>query len=331
MITFNGVHKTFSTKHTHTDAVKDVSLTITQGTIHGIIGQSGAGKSTLIRLINQLEAHDTGTINVLGYTDIRRLNKESMRMLRRSVGMIFQHFNLLESKTVLDNVLFPLSANNLDDEKSTDKALTLIKQVGLEGYEHTTPAKLSGGMKQRVGIARALINDPAILLCDEPTSALDVQTTGDILDLIRNIQKWRDLTVVLVTHDMHVIKEVCDHVTVMHEGHIVEGGTLDDILFNASHPVTQTLTSAIGYNVKAIAAAHAHLPNLTLLRFPSRITTDEILSNVVRDLSANINILFANITPSKEGLMLVSINSDVPQQVKTALTNKGVSIVHDQY
>ncbi len=331
MITFSHVDKTFNSKNQITEAVRDVSLTVKPNTIHGIIGQSGAGKSTLIRLINQLEIHDSGEINVLDYSDIRRLNKESMRMLRREIGMIFQHFNLLESKTVLENVLFPIEAHGEKSDENTQKAFDLIKSVGLQGYEHTVPSKLSGGMKQRVGIARALINDPKILLCDEPTSALDVQTTGDILDLIKEIQAERNLTVVLVTHDMHVIKEVCDAVTVMHHGHVVEHGTLEEILFSARHPVTKTLTAAIGYNVEEIAKNHAHLPNKTLLRFPSHVTSDDILSKVIRRLDADINILFANITPSKEGVMLVSIDSTVPQDVKTALKENGVVIVHDQY
>ncbi|MFW6298260.1 MAG: methionine ABC transporter ATP-binding protein [Bacillota bacterium] len=331
MIELKEVYKTFNTKEASTRAVRGVTFTIRQDTIHGIIGQSGAGKSTLVRLINQLETHDEGEIDVLSYGDIRKLNKESMRMLRRKIGMIFQHFNLLESKTVLENVLFPIKAMGTVDEAAMERARDLIREVGLEGNEKTYPSKLSGGMKQRVGIARALMNDPEILLCDEPTSALDVETTMSILSLIKRIQKERGLTVVLVTHDMHVIKEVCDHVSVMHEGHLVEDGALDDILFSAKHPTTKRLVESIGYNIDTIAEDYAHLPNLSLLRFEGRVTTKEILSRIIRETGVDINILFANITPSKEGLMLVSINADNPGAIKKRLKREGVEIVRDRF
>ena len=331
MIEFREVFKTFDTKETTTEAVKGVSFSIEKDTIHGIIGQSGAGKSTLVRLINQLETHDKGELDVLDYGDIRKLNKESMRMLRRRIGMIFQHFNLLSSKTVLENILFPIKAMGKADEAAYQKACDLISEVGLEGSEATYPAKLSGGMKQRVGIARALINDPEILLCDEPTSALDVETTQSILSLIRRIQKERGLTVVLVTHDMHVIKEVCDHVSVMHEGHLVENGPLDEILFSARHPMTKRLVESIGFNIDTIAQNHAHLPNLSLLKFEGSVTTKEILSRLIRETKADINILFANINPSKEGLMLVSLNTDQPDALKERLKEEGVEIVRDRF
>ncbi len=327
MITFDTVNKTFQEKSRLTKALRNVSLNIRKNTIHGIIGHSGAGKSTLIRLINQLEAHDSGSIRVFDYADVRKLNKESMRMYRRRVGMIFQHFNLLESKTVFENVLFPISATTGVNDAWRQKAHQLIKDVGLEGREDTYPAKLSGGMKQRVGIARALINDPEILLCDEPTSALDVDTTKSILNLITDIKKQRGLTVVIVTHDMHVIKETCDYVTVMDDGEVVEDGPLDDILFAASHPVTKRLTASIGFNIDAIANTYGHLPNLTLLRFKGTTTDKVILSELIKKTGASINILFANITPSKEGLMLVSIDSDDPGQLRKSLTEEGVEIL----
>ncbi len=331
MIHFENVSKTFSEKSGNTHAVRGATLEIKKDTIHGIIGHSGAGKSTLIRLINQLEQHDEGLISVFDYADIRKLNKESMRMLRQNIGMIFQHFNLLESKTVLENVLFPISAFQKVSKTTREKALKLIEDVGLKDSEHTYPAKLSGGMKQRVGIARALINDPEILICDEPTSALDVDTTSNILSLIKKIKEQRDLTVVLVTHDMHVIKAVCDDVTVMDQGYIVEHGTLDDILFSAKHPIAKSLTASIGFNIDDIAKDYGHLPNLTLLRFKGSVTSEEILSRIIKQTGAAINILFANITPSKEGLMLVSIDFDDIDVIKQALEAKGVEIINDRF
>ncbi len=331
VITFNNVYKTFQEKHRTIEAVRDVSLNVKKDTIHGIIGHSGAGKSTLVRLINQLEKHDQGTLEVFDYTDIRRLNKESMRMLRKRIGMVFQHFNLLQSKTVYENVLFPISATGKVTESDRQRAEQLIEDVGLKGNENTYPTKLSGGMKQRVGIARALINDPAILLCDEPTSALDVDTTKHILDLIRKIKENRGLTVVLVTHDMHVIKEVCDAVSVMHDGIVVDDGTLDDILFAATHPITKRLTESIGFNMERIASDYSELPNLTLLRFQGEVTSQKILSTIIKKTGASINILFANITPSKEGLMLISIESSDPEAIKAHLRAKGVEILNDRY
>jgi len=331
MIRFENVSKTFHEKNHKVHALKPTTFSVEKGSIHGIIGHSGAGKSTLIRLINQLEVHDNGTLEVLEYKDIRKLNKESMRMLRRKIGMIFQHFNLLENKTVLQNVLFPISAFNKPNKKDKQKALDLIKSVGLKGVEHTYPAKLSGGMKQRVGIARALINDPEILLCDEPTSALDVNTTQNILNIIKNIKESRDLTVVFVTHDMNVVKAVCDYVTVMDNGVIVEQGTLDNILFNAKHPITKSLTASIGFNIEAIASNYKESENLLLLRFKKHITHQEILSKIILTHNISINILFANITPSSEGVMLVSIESDDIHQTKKVLKEYGVEIVHDRF
>lgn len=331
MIRFENVSKTFEEKAGNIHAVNQATFDIKTGTIHGIIGHSGAGKSTLIRLINQLEIHDTGTISVLDYADIRKLNKESMRMFRKRTGMIFQHFNLLDNKTVLQNVLFPISAFGQVSVEIKEKALTLIADLGLKGNEHTYPAKLSGGMKQRVGIARALINDPEILLCDEPTSALDVDTTKTILDIIKTIKETRDLTVVLVTHDMHVIKEVCDYVTVMDQGYVVEDGTLDDILFSATHKVTKSLTASIGFNIEHIASMYTHLKNVTLLRFKKDITGQEILSNIIKTHNVRINILFANITPSKEGVMLVSIETPNIKRIKKAFIDNGVEILNDRF
>ncbi len=330
MIEFLNVSKVFPGKTSSIHALNNVSFHIKPNVIHGIIGLSGAGKSTLIRIINQLERHDQGEVSVFGYNDVKRLNKESTRMLRRKIGMIFQSFNLLESKTVKENILFPLRATRTIHEKDHLLALKLIEDVGLKGYENQYPSQLSGGQKQRVGIARALINDPKILLCDEPTSALDPLTTKSILSLIKTIKSERNLTVVIVTHDMHVIKEICDEVTVMHYGAAVEVGRVDDILFQPKHVVTKELVHLIGFNVEDIASQFKDLPNLTVLKFPKPLTNEKILSDIMQSFDVSFNILFANISPNTEGLMLVSMEGNDIALAKQALIEKGVVMINDR-
>ncbi|MFU8786199.1 MAG: methionine ABC transporter ATP-binding protein [Candidatus Izemoplasmataceae bacterium] len=330
MIKFTNVSKEFTGKTSSIHALNNVSFSIKPNVIHGIIGLSGAGKSTLIRIINQLERHDDGEVSVFGYDDIKRLNKESTRMLRRKIGMIFQNFNLLESKTVKENILFPLRATRKINQDDHEKVLKLIDDVGLKGYENQYPSQLSGGQKQRVGIARALINDPEILLCDEPTSALDPLTTKSILSLIKSIKYSRNLTVVIVTHDMHVIKEICDEVTVMHYGVPVEVGRVDDILFQPKHEVTKELVHLIGFNVEDIASQFSNLPNLTVLKFPKHLTSENLLSFYVQRYDISFNILFANISPNTEGLMLVSMDGKDIEITKKALIEKGVVIINDR-
>jgi len=327
MITLKHVYKQFDiSKKRHIKALNDVSLTIQNNTIHGIIGLSGAGKSTLIRTLNQLETHDEGEISVFGYQDIKRLNKESTRMLRRRMGMIFQSFNLLESKTVLNNILFPIRVQRKLHQADYQKAYDILNDVGLKGYASSYPHQLSGGQKQRVGIARALINDPEILLCDEPTSALDPLTTKQILALIKRLKHKHHLTVVLVTHDMHVIKAVCDEVTVMHEGMPVESGTIDNILFNPTHPITKELVQLIGFNMHDVAKK-INKPGLVMsLKFPKHLTGESLISTCINTLDVEINILFANVTPNTEGIMLINVNGSEQNQVKPYLEKQGVVI-----
>lgn len=306
MIALQNVFKTFKTKHGSFEAVKNVNLTIKENSIHGIIGPSGAGKSTLIRLINQLEKHDNGQIKVFGYEDLRRLNKESTRMYLKDVSMIFQRFNLLERKNVLDNVLLPLTFHKKLNDDDYRSAKNLIELVGLSGYEQSFPSQLSGGQLQRVGIARALIMEPKILLCDEPTSALDTQTIKTILKLIKDLKQKLNLTVIIVTHDMNVIKEICDYVTVMDNGEIIENDTLENIIFNPKEEITKILLDTVGFNIEDIISS-SDSKNLYLLRFNSDSTETSVISSISKDLAIKINILYANITPHKEGIMLVDI------------------------
>ncbi|AIO19388.1 Methionine import ATP-binding protein MetN 2 [Candidatus Izimaplasma bacterium HR1] len=331
MITLRNVSKTFLTKKGKFKALDDVSLSIKRNVIHGIIGPSGAGKSTLIRLINQLEIHDKGVIEVFDYTDLKQLNKESTRMYRKSVSMIFQGFNLLERKTVYDNIALPILLQRKLTEKDREKVANLIRLVGLEGYEESYPTQLSGGQLQRVGIARALVNDPKILLCDEPTSALDTLTIKNILDLLKSIQRELNLTIIIVTHDMNVIKEVCEYVTVMDQGRIVENDTIDNIIFNPQNAITKSLLDTVGFNLERIITMYSSKKNLYLLRFTNSRKQESIISNVSISTKVRINILFANITPSEQGIMLVSLevcNHDVIENVIRELKEEGVAVKH---
>ena len=331
MITIQNISKTFITKNGNFEAVKDVSLEIKNNTIHGIIGPSGAGKSTLIRLINQLEVNDHGTISVFNYKDLRKLNKESTRMYRQRVGMIFQSFNLLDRKTIFENIALPLKLQRKLHQEDIDSINSLIEVVGLQGYEQSYPSQLSGGQKQRVGIARALVNNPEILLCDEPTSALDTTTIRSILNLLKELKEKLGLTVIIVTHNMNVIKEICDYVTVMDNGVVVENNTIDNIIFNPTSEVTKELLNTVGFNIDEIIHKYNYKKNLYLLRFEETTKQDSIISSVSRDCAVDLNILYANITPKEKGIMLVSIEEEDSKKVEYTLFDlkqKGVELRH---
>lgn len=243
MIEFKDVSKTFETKEGTVHAIKDVNLKINDGQIFGIIGYSGAGKTTLIRMLNGLEVPTTGEVDVNG-SSVGKLNSAELRKKRHKIGMIFQHFNLLWSRTVLENIMFPLEIAGLSKADREKKAHELIELVGLTGKEKMYPASLSGGQKQRVGVARALANDPEILLSDEATSALDPETTDEVLDLLVDIQKRLNITIVLITHEMHVIRKICDYVAVLDGGEIIEEGEVLDVFKNPKQDLTRRFVNA---------------------------------------------------------------------------------------
>ena len=242
MIRFKNVSKNYSTKDGALTAVKDVNIDVNDGEIFGIVGYSGAGKSTLVRMLDGLEAPSEGEIDVNG-TDVAKLSGRQLRLQRQKIGMIFQHFNLLWSRTVIDNVALPLEIAKVPRSKRRQRAEDLIKLVGLEGREHSYPSELSGGQKQRVGIARALANEPSILISDEATSALDPDTTNEVLDLLLKINKQMNLTILLITHEMHAIAKVCDRVAVMSSGQIVEIGSVFDVFRHPKADVTKKFVS----------------------------------------------------------------------------------------
>lgn len=240
MIRLEHITKTFQTKETNLHAVNDVSLTIDQGNIFGIIGFSGAGKSTLVRCINLLEVPSKGKVWIRN-TNLLELSEEELRKERQKMGMIFQHFNLLAQRTVLDNVTFPLEITGKKKAQAREKARELLKLVGLEDKESSYPAQLSGGQKQRVAIARALATDPDILLCDEATSALDPITTSNILSLLKEINEKLGLTIVIITHQMEVVKQICHKVAIMEEGKVVEEGLVSQVFTTPKSEVTKKL------------------------------------------------------------------------------------------
>lgn len=231
------LYKTFSAKNGNVEALKGVSLSIGKGEIFGVIGLSGAGKSTLVRCMNLLERPDSGDV-LLNGESLLSLSKEQLRLRRQKIGMIFQHFNLLEQQTVLENVCFPLEIRGIPKKERREKALELLDKVGLADKAKAYPSQLSGGQKQRVAIARALATRPKVLLCDEPTSALDPFTTATVLQYLADINRQLEITVVLVTHEMEVVKALADDISVMEEGRIVEQFTSASLQSGAFEPKT---------------------------------------------------------------------------------------------
>ncbi|QXH95244.1 ATP-binding cassette domain-containing protein [Pseudomonas ogarae] len=247
-VRFIGLGKTYNGAQGPVAALQDIDLAIQRGEVFGIIGRSGAGKSSLIRTINRLEQPTSGRV-LIDQIDIGEFDEDRLVELRRRIGMIFQHFNLMSAKTVWQNVELPLKVAGVPKEQRQRKVRELLELVGLQGKHKAYPAQLSGGQKQRVGIARALVHDPQILLCDEATSALDPETTQSILGLLREINQRLGLTIVLITHEMAVIREVCDRVVVLEQGRVVEQGPVWEVFGNPQHEVSRTLLAPLQHAI----------------------------------------------------------------------------------
>jgi D-methionine transport system ATP-binding protein len=284
VIRLQGVGKAFG----GTAALADVDLEIARGEVFGIIGRSGAGKSTLVRLLNALERPDAGIVSVDGI-DVASLSGAPLRVLRRRVGMIFQNFGLLGSRTVADNVAMPLRIAGAASAEIAARVPALLDRVGLGELGGRYPAQLSGGQKQRVGIARALATGPDVLLCDEATSALDPETTRSILALIADLNRELGLTIVLITHEMDVVRQVCDRVAVLHAGRIVESGTVADVFLTPTAVETRALLAEAGEERDAQLADYpGRVVTLTLL---GDAVADPVLSRVARDTGVDFAIL----------------------------------------
>jgi D-methionine transport system ATP-binding protein len=244
MIDFIDISKKFWVKQQQIMALQHVSLQIDKGDIFGVIGFSGAGKSTLLRMVNALEVPTCGRVEINGQ-DINKLPFSKLRSVRKHIGMVFQQFNLLESKTVYDNIAIPLILNKVDKKRISQRVADLLAFVELSDKSNVYPAQLSGGQKQRVGIARALAMNPSILLCDEATSALDPETTESILKLLERINREMNITILVVTHEIHVIQRICNRVAVMEKGHLVETGSVLDVFSNPQKMMTRRFVQAV--------------------------------------------------------------------------------------
>ena len=300
MIEIKNVSKTFHQKKQSFKALNNVSLTIEQGDIVGIIGFSGAGKSTLIRTVNLLEKPDSGEIVING-KDFTKLNSRQLAQERKKIGMIFQHFNLLSSRTVFENIALPLELDHVSKTEINKKVNELLKIVGLEDKAHDYPKSLSGGQKQRVAIARALANDPYLLLCDEATSALDPATTQSILQLLRDINQRLGITILLITHEMEVIKTVCNHVAVIDKGQLLIKGTLSEIVSNKENPIIkQFLNSSVmtipqELNKKLQKEPQDGLFPLVEVELNENISVEELLSIVYDKYKIPYKLLKADV------------------------------------
>lgn len=305
MIELKNLSKRFQTDKGVLTAVDDVSLSIASGEIFGIIGYSGAGKSTLIRLLNGLEKPTAGSVEIREQK-ISAIRGTELRKARQKVSMIFQHFNLLWSRTVKENIEFPLEIAGVSKQERSSRALELIELVGLTGRENAYPSQLSGGQKQRVGIARALANNPEVLLCDEATSALDPQTTDSILDLLVSINERLGLTIVLITHEMHVIRKICHRVAVMEAGKVVELGDVLSIFQMPREPITKRFVAQVTEAEDAVETLRRlreiyPTGELVKLGFVGDQTEQPVLTELIRNYPIEVNIVQGNISRTQRG------------------------------
>lgn len=300
MIKFVDISKTFTVKKQKVQALSHISLEINKGDIFGVIGFSGAGKSTLLRMVNALEKPSTGQVIVNG-EDINTLNITRLRQVRKQIGMIFQQFNLLNSKTVYDNVAIPLVLNKMAPEEIHKRVLELLQFVELSDKTAAYPNQLSGGQKQRVGIARALATNPSILLCDEATSALDPETTEAILKLLEKINKELKITILVVTHEIHVIQRLCNKVAVMEKGKLVETGSVLDVFGNPQQDITKRFVRTVIPDTippSIVAALHKENKPFKLLKihFLGEKAKDNVLYHINRFLEIETSVMFASVT-----------------------------------
>ena len=343
MIRLNHIAISFRQKKQIIKAVKDVTVHINQGDIYGIVGYSGAGKSTLVRAINLLQKPSAGTVTVDGdllFADGEiQLSAAELREKRRDIGMIFQHFNLMARMTARENVAFALKHSKLTKAERHAKVDRLLDLVGLSDRADNYPAQLSGGQKQRVAIARALANDPKILISDEATSALDPKTTKQILKLLQELNQTLGLTIVLITHEMQIVKDIANRVAVMQNGHLVEEGSVLDIFSNPKEELTRDFINTATGTQEALAKIEqqdivVNLPQnamLVQLEYAGSSTDEPILNDIYKHYDVSANILYANIdilddTPVGELIVVLTGTESRLEQAKNALTASGVTV-----
>lgn len=329
--------KVFNQKELKVEALKDINLSIEKGDIYGIIGMSGAGKSTLVRCFNYLERPTEGEVLIEG-VDLCSLSEKELRKQRSEIAMIFQHFNLLMQKNVIDNICFPLQLQGVKKKEARKRAYELLETVGLTEKAKAYPAQLSGGQKQRVAIARALSSNPKILLCDEATSALDPQTTSSILELLKEINQKFGITIVIITHQMAVVREICSHVAIVEKGCLVEQGTVEDI-FN--HPKSKAARELIIKDISGqqTASWNGEERQQELLKgdkklrivFSENSAFEPVVANMVLKFGIPVNILKAdtkNVNGVAKGEMILGLSADqaLLQDMEQYLLEKGLEI-----
>lgn len=310
MIKLENISKSFAINGKTVEAVKDVCLEIRQGEIFGIIGFSGAGKSTLVRCINLLEKPEKGRVIIDG-EDITHYEGKELRHVRQRIGMIFQHFNLMPSRTVFENIELPLKLTKLSASERSQKIKKLLDLVGLSDKAQSYPSQLSGGQKQRVAIARAIANDPKVLLCDEATSALDPQTTHSILQLLKEVNTRLGITIVVITHQMEVIKEICDRVAVMQKGVVVEKGDIVEVFSAPQAPITKSFIQAadnfeaFSDLVKLNSAITGIKPSqpVWFLTYRGAVAGEPLMSELYRRFEVKANIIYGNIDYFKQSIV----------------------------
>lgn len=311
VIELRGLSKTFGSGTEQVAALQHVSLSVMPGEIFGIIGLSGAGKSTLVRCINLLERPDEGNVLFHG-EDLMRISTGELRTVRRKISMIFQSFNLLEQRTALDNVCFPLELTGVSRSKARQRARELLETVGLPDKANAYPVQLSGGQKQRIAIARALASDPEVLLCDEATSALDPQTTNSILNLLQSISRERGITVILITHQMSVIEQICNRVAILDSGVVAEIGEVEQVFSNPQSAAGRRLVSPSG-----VLPLSSWEGSVARIAFNGNMSEEPIVASVAVELGIKLSILGAdtrNVDGKAFGTMLVSLPEEQQKQ-----------------
>ncbi|MBD9119220.1 methionine ABC transporter ATP-binding protein [Streptococcus sp.] len=343
IIKLENIDITFYQKRRTIEAVKDVSITINKGNIYGIVGYSGAGKSTLVRTINLLQPPTSGTITIgddVTFSDGQvQLKGAKLRQKRQKIGMIFQHFNLMAQKTARQNVAFALRHSSLSKEEKDKKVSELLELVGLSERAENYPSQLSGGQKQRVAIARALANNPEILISDESTSALDPKTTKQILTLLQDLNQKLGLTVVMITHEMQIVKDICHRVAVMQNGHLIEEGSVLDIFTSPKEALTQEfIKTATGIDEALVKIEKQDfiqtLPKnnlLVQLKYSGRSTDEPILNQIYKEFEVTANILYGNIeiladTPVGEMIVVLSGEPDALMGAQKAIVKAGIDL-----
>ena len=333
MIQFQNVVKTYETKKQKVEALKGIDLSVEKGDIFGVVGYSGAGKSTLIRMVNLLERPTQGKVIVDG-RNLAELKPRELRAEKKRIGMIFQHFNLLNSKSVYDNVAMPLVLSGTPRNEIKKRVTELLEFVGLSDKAKNYPEQLSGGQKQRIGIARALATNPSILLCDEATSALDPQTTSAVLQLLKKINQEYNITILLITHEMSVIREICNKVAVMEGGRVVEHGSVFEVFSKPQTEIARNFVRTVVHDeipASFINSIGEEKPTIWKINFIGATSGKPLLSTIAKTFDVDLNVLSANISEIQEtpfGNLIIEVSGE-PSEIRKAyeyIVDQGILI-----